>query len=138
MSNLCGADHSSFLSIANESQGKFPESIPRLPISVCFWNVMVLLPSHVIYILLLNLPKSLSHESQSGISPEEEEKLSRLIFYDSEGIMEGLERKLMRKRTLKCLSLALTLSGSTPALCLHRYWLRGLVFFKHLRRPSNL
>ncbi len=95
---------------------------------------MVLLPSHVIYILLLNLPESLSHESQSGVSPEEEENLSRLIFDDSEGIMEGLERKLMRKSTLKCLSLALTLSGSTPALCLHRY----VDLKKHLRRLSNL
>lgn len=44
MSNLYGADHSSFLSIAKEYQGKFPGSIPRLLISVCFWNVMVLLP----------------------------------------------------------------------------------------------
>lgn len=31
MSNLYGADHSSFLSIAKEYQGKFPGSIPRLP-----------------------------------------------------------------------------------------------------------
>lgn len=36
--------------------------------------------------------------------------------------MEGLERKLMRNTTLQCLSLTLTLSGSTPVVCVHRYF----------------